>query len=136
LACVTDCNDSPLIASIPPPDPLGYAQADPKPLPLHPHATMADIETLALQIIAEDRRLKIETKRLEALKNDLLGMMESENVGEVNVKEGRIIRCARTTKDFGEVIKNLEANLKAEKARAEYLGQYIIKSVTNYLRVG
>ena len=97
---------------------------------------MADIETLANEIIAEDRRIKIESKRLENLKKDLLGMMETQNIGEVNVKQGRIIRCARTAKDFGETIKNLEANLKAEKARAEYLGQYIITSVTNYLRVG
>lgn len=97
---------------------------------------MADLDTLASQIIAEDRRLKAETKRLEALKKDLLGMMEAENIGEVNVKEGRIIRCARTSKDYGETIKNLEANLKAEKTRLDYLGQYVIKSVTNYLRVG
>ena len=97
---------------------------------------MADFETLASQIITEDRRLKAETKRLEALKKDLLGMMEAENVGEVNVKEGRILRCQRTSKDFGETIKNLEASVKAEKARAEYLGQFIISSVTNYLRVG
>jgi len=97
---------------------------------------MADIETLALQIIAEDRRLKIETKRLENLKKDLLGMMESENVGEVNVKEGRIIRCARTSKDFGDSYKKLEAMLKGEKARLEHLGMFTITSVTNYLRVG
>ena len=118
--------------------PLGYAQADPKDIRRQPQppATMADLDTLASQIITEDRRLKAETKRLEALKKDLLGMMEAENIGEVNVKEGRVIRCARTVKEFGESIKNLEADLKAEKARAEYLGQFIIKSVTNYLRVG
>ena len=97
---------------------------------------MADLDTLAASIILEDRRLKAETKRLEALKKDLLGMMEAENIGEVNVKEGRIIRCARTSKDYGETIKNLEANLKAEKTRLDYLGQYVIKSVTNFLRVG
>ena len=97
---------------------------------------MADFETLASQIITEDRRLKAETKRLEALKKDLLGMMEAENVGEVNVKEGRILRCARTSKDFGDSYKNLEATLKAEKARLEHLGMFTITAVTQYLRVG
>lgn len=97
---------------------------------------MADLDTLATSIILEDRRLKIATKRLEGMKKDLLGMMEAENIGEVNVQEGRIIRCSRTSKDYGETIKNMEANLKAEKIRLDYLGQYVIKSVTNFLRVG
>lgn len=93
------------------------------------------IDTLAASIIAEDRRLKIETKRLEAMKKDLLGMLTAENIGGVDIKEGKITVCTRTSKDFGETIKNLEANLKAEKARAEYLGQFVIKSTTNYLRI-
>ena len=97
---------------------------------------MADIETLALQIIAEDRRLKIETKRLEGLKKDLLGMMESENVGEVNVKEGRIIRCQRTSKVFGGDYKEKEAELAALKTYLEKMGDFIISNVTHYLRVG
>ena len=97
---------------------------------------MADIETLANEIIAEDRRIKIESKRLENMKKDLLGMMETQNIGEVNVKQGRIIRCARTAKDFGDSYKKLEAMLKGEKARLEHLGMFTITSVTNYLRVG
>ena len=93
------------------------------------------IDTLAAQIIAEDRRLKTETKRLEAMKKDLLGMLTAENISGLDIKEGKITVCTRTSKDFGETIKNLEANLKAEKARAEYLGQFVIKSTTNYLRI-
>ena len=96
---------------------------------------MADLDTLASQIITEDRRLKAETKRLEALKKDLLGVMEAENIGVIDVKEGRITRCARSTKDYGELINIMEADLKAAKTKAEHLGRYVIKSVTGYLRV-
>ena len=93
------------------------------------------IDALAAAIIAEDRRLKVETKRLEAMKKDLLGMLSAENIGGVDVKEGKITVCTRTSKDFGETIKNLEASVKAEKARTEYLGQFVITSVTHYLRI-
>ena len=97
---------------------------------------MSSIETIAAEIIIQDRKIKAETKRLEALKKDLLGMLQSDNIGGVDVKEGKITVCTRTAKDYGQTIKELEATLKAEKARLDHLGQFVISSVTHYLRVG
>ena len=97
---------------------------------------MSSIDTLAAEIIIQDRKIKAETKRLEALKKDLLGMMQTENIGGLDVKEGKITVCTRTAKDYGQTIKELEATLKAEKARLDHLGQFVISSVTHYLRVG
>jgi len=97
---------------------------------------MTSIETIAAEIIIQDRKIKAETKRLEALKKDLLGMLQSDNIGALDVKEGKITVCTRTSKDYGQTIKELEATLKAEKARLDHLGQFVISSVTHYLRVG
>jgi septum formation topological specificity factor MinE len=93
------------------------------------------IEDLTAQIIAADKQLKKDGKILENMKKDLLGMLQSENIGGVNVKEGKVTVCTRTSKDYGESVKNLEANLKAEKTRLDYLGEYTINSVTHYLRI-
>jgi septum formation topological specificity factor MinE len=95
----------------------------------------ATIETLSAQIIAADRKLKKESKILENMKKDLLGMLQSENIGGIDVKEGKVTVCTRTSKNYGESVKNLEANLKAEKTRLDYLGEYTINSVTHYLRI-
>ena len=84
------------------------------------------IDTLAASIIAEDRRLKIETKRLEAMKKDLLGMLTAENIGGVDIKEGKITVCTRTSKDFGETIKNLEANLNLTLSKVIEDGKELI----------
>lgn len=97
---------------------------------------MTDLETIAAQVIAEDRKIKEATRRLEGLKKDLLGMLQADNIGGLDVKEGKITVCTRTAKDFGDSYKQLEATLKAEKARLEHLGMYTISSVTHYLRVG
>jgi len=97
---------------------------------------LSDLEQWIVTIIKEDRRLKEETRRLEALKKDVLGMMQADNIGAVDVKEGKITVCTRTVKDFGQTYRELEAKLKAEKTRLEYLGQFTITSVTHYLRVG
>lgn len=97
---------------------------------------MQTIEQLAAAIITEDQRLKVESKRLDSLKRDLIGMMQAENVGGIDVKQGKVTLCQRTAKDYGDTIKQLEATLKAEKTRLDYLGEYTITNVTHYLRVG
>ncbi len=95
-----------------------------------------NFDQLATLIITEDRIIKQRTKELENLKRDLIGMMQAENVGGIDVKQGKITLCQRTAKDYGDTIKQLEATLKAEKTRLDYLGQYTITNVTHYLRVG
>ena len=96
---------------------------------------MSDIASLSSKIIAADRQHKKDGKVLEGMKNDLLKLLQSENVGAVDVKEGKVVVCTRTSKDYGATIKNMEASLKAEKTRLDYLGEYIIRSVTHYLRI-
>ncbi len=95
-----------------------------------------NVDQLATLIITEDKIIKQRTKELENLKRDLIGMMQSENVGGIDVKQGKITLCQRTAKDYGDTIKQLEATLKAEKTRLDYLGEYTITNVTHYLRVG
>jgi hypothetical protein len=97
---------------------------------------LTDLEQWIATIIMEDRKLKEQTRKLEALKNDVLGMMRADNIGAVDVREGKVTVCTRTAKDFGDSYKKLEAMLKGEKARLEHLGMYTITSVTHYLRVG
>jgi hypothetical protein len=95
-----------------------------------------NVDQLATLIITEDKIIKQRTKELENLKRDLIGMMQTENVGGIDVKQGKITLCQRTAKDYGDTIKQLEATLKAEKTRLDYLGEYTITNVTHYLRVG
>lgn len=95
-----------------------------------------NVDQLATLIITEDKIIKQRTKELENLKRDLIGMMQAENVGGIDVKQGKITLCQRTAKDYGDTIKQLEATLKAEKTRLDYLGEYTITNVTHYLRVG
>ena len=95
-----------------------------------------NFDQLATLIITEDKIIKQRTKELENLKRDLIGMMQAENVGGIDVKQGKVTLCQRTAKDYGDTIKQLEATLKAEKTRLDYLGQYTITNVTHYLRVG
>lgn len=97
---------------------------------------LTDLEQLTAAVILADRAHKEQTRKLEALKQDLLGMLQADNIGAVDVKEGKITVCTRTAKDFGDSYKKLEAMLKGEKARLEHLGMYTITSVTHYLRVG
>lgn len=97
---------------------------------------LSDLEVLAAAVIVADRIHKEQGRKLEALKQDLLGMLQADNIGAVDVKQGKITVCTRTAKDFGDSYKQLEATLKAEKARLEHLGMYTITSVTHYLRVG
>ena len=97
---------------------------------------LTDLEQLTAAVILADRAHKEQTRKLEALKKDLLGMLQADNIGAVNVKEGKITVCSRTAKDYGQTYKQLEANLKAEKAKLEHLQQFTITSVTHYLRVG
>ena len=97
---------------------------------------LSDLEQLTAAVILADRAHKEQTRKLEALKQDLLGMLQADNIGAVYVKEGKITVCTRTAKDFGESYRKLEAMLKGEKKRLEELGMYTITSVTHYLRVG
>lgn len=97
---------------------------------------MPDIETLAAQLISEHRKFETAKARFETLKEEFLTTLQDANVGAVKVKEGTVTVCTRTSKDYGQTIKVLEANLKAEKARLDHLGEFVIKNVTHYLRVG
>lgn len=97
---------------------------------------MADLETLTAELISEHRKLEALKTKVETLKSQLLNTLNSENVGAVKIKEGTVTVCTRTSKDYGQTVKNLEANLKAEKARLDHLGEFVIKNVTHYLRVG
>ena len=97
---------------------------------------MPDLDILAAQFISEHRKLETAKSNFEALKSDFLSELQRQNVGAVDIKEGKVIVCTRTSKDYGQTIKNLEANLKAEKTRLDHLGKFVIKNVTHYLRVG
>lgn len=92
------------------------------------------IDSLAAELIAEYTKLEKAKQHFERLKNDYLKKLTAENVGAVKVKEGTITVCTRTTKDYGQTVKILEANLKAEKARLDHLGEFVIKNVTHFLR--
>jgi bacterioferritin (cytochrome b1) len=97
---------------------------------------MADLDILAADLITEHRKLEALKRKVEDMKSDFLSRLEMDNIGAVKVTEGTITKCTRTAKDYGDTVKNLEANLKAEKARLEHLGQFVITGVTHYLRVG
>jgi hypothetical protein len=97
---------------------------------------LSELEILAASVIVADRAHKEQGRKLEALKQDLIGMLQADNIGALDVKQGKITVCTRTAKDFGDSYKQLEATLKAEKTRLEHLGMYTITSVTHYLRVG
>lgn len=97
---------------------------------------LTELDQIAAAVILADRAHKEQTRKLEALKQDLLGMLQADNIGALDVKEGKITVCTRTAKDFGDSYKKLEAMLKGEKARLEHLGMYTITNVTHYLRVG
>lgn len=92
-------------------------------------------DSLAAELIKEHAKLEKAKQHFERLRTDLLQKMQKENVGAIDVKEGSVVMCTRTTKDYGQTIKNMEANLKAEKVRLDHLGEFIIKNVTHYLRV-
>lgn len=97
---------------------------------------LTELDQIAAAVILADRAHKEQTRKLESLKQDLLGMLQADNIGALDVKEGKITVCTRTAKDFGDSYKKLEAMLKGEKARLEHLGMYTITNVTHYLRVG
>ena len=94
------------------------------------------IDALAAELIAEHTKLEKAKDHFERLKNDYLKKLSAENIGAVKVKEGTVTVCTRTSKDYGQTVKILEANLKAEKARLDHLGEFVIKNVTHYLRIG
>lgn len=98
--------------------------------------TPSDLDLKAAELIAKHREFESLKNEFEALKDSYLSELQRQNVGEVNVKEGKIIVCTRTNKDYGHSVKVLEANLKAEKTRLDHLLEFTIKSVTHYLRIG
>lgn len=97
---------------------------------------LSDLEVLAAAVIVADRIHREHGRKLEALKKDLLGMLQADNIGALDVKQGKITVCTRTAKDYGDSYRQLEATVKAEKARLEHLQQFTITNVTHYLRVG
>jgi len=97
---------------------------------------MPDLDILAAQLISEHRKLETAKSNFEDLKVAFLNELQTANIGAVKVKEGTVTVCTRTSKDYGDTVKNLEASLKAEKTRLDHLGEFVIKNVTHYLRVG
>lgn len=94
------------------------------------------IDSLATELIREHAKLAKATEHFDRLKYDLLKQLQLQNIGTVNVPTGTITVCTRTGKDYGHTVKVIESTLKAEKARLDHLGEFIIKSVTHYLRIG
>jgi len=97
---------------------------------------MADLETLAAELIREHRKLETLKGKVNNLKTAYLETLQAANIGAVNVKEGKITVCTRTSKDYGQTYKQLEAMVQAEKARLEHLQQFTITNVTHFLRIG
>ena len=95
---------------------------------------MPDIDIIAAQLISEHRKLETAKSNFDDLKVAFLNTLQSANIGAVKVKEGNVTVCTRTSKDYGLTVKNLEASLKAEKARLDHLGEFVIKNVTHFLR--
>ena len=97
--------------------------------------TVSDVDTKALEIIKFNKKLKKDIEVFEKMKLTYLTTLMRQNIGAVNIKEGKVVVCTRTTKDFGTDYKNLEANLKAEKARLEHLSEFTIEKVSHNLMV-
>ena len=93
------------------------------------------IDSLAAELIREHTKLEKAKKHFEGLKCDLLKALIADNVGAVKVKTGTVTVCTRTTKDYGEGYKLMEASLKAEKTRLEYLQQFTISNETQFIRI-
>jgi len=109
----------------------------------NPHGAMPanysdpfSVDALAAELIAEYNKLEKAKDHFERLKGDFLKKLTADNIGAVKVKEGTITVCTRTSKDYGQTVKVLEANLKAEKTRLDHLGEFVIKNVTHFLRFG
>jgi len=94
------------------------------------------VDALAAELIAEYNKLEKAKDHFERLKGDFLKKLTADNIGAVIIKEGKITVCTRTSKDYGQTVKVLEANLKAEKTRLDHLGEFVIKNVTQFLRFG
>jgi hypothetical protein len=99
-------------------------------------AHLTDLDKLAAELIIEHRKLEALKCKVEDLKSTFLNRLQADNIGALDVNEGKITVCTRTSKDYGQTVKNLEANLKAEKTRLDHLGEFVIKNVTHYLRIG
>ncbi len=97
---------------------------------------ISDVDAKALELIQKHRAFEQLKGELEKMKLDYLTILMRQNIGAVNIKEGKINVCTRNTKDYGDTVKNMEASLKAEKTRLEYLGEFVIKATTHYLRIG
>jgi len=98
--------------------------------------TISDVDAKALELIEKYRVFEQIKVEFEKMKLDYLTILMRQNIGGVDIKEGKVTVCTRTTKDYGDTIKNMEASLKAEKTRLDYLGEFVIKGVTHYLRIG
>ena len=107
----------------------------PIPNPMANTKTISDVDAKALELINKQRAFEKVKVEFEKMKLDYLTMLMRQNIGGVDIKEGKIIVCTRTTKDYGHTVKDLEANLKAEKARLEHLSEFTIEKVSHNLMV-
>ena len=93
-----------------------------------------DIDMLAEELILEHQNLEKLKTEFDSLKNRFLELLNADDIVEVNVSNGRILKCIRTTKEFSESITNAEKDLKARKQYATWAGEYKVTKSTQYLR--
>jgi hypothetical protein len=94
-----------------------------------------ELQTLAQKSIELHRKLKTLELQLKAANADLLDAMIAENVSTIKVKQRTVSLVTRNNKDFGDDINQQELLLKAEKKRREVLGQFIIASTSQSIRI-
>ena len=93
-----------------------------------------DLDILAEELILEYQNLEKLKTEFDSLKNRFLELLNADDIVEVNVSNGRILKCVRTTKEFSEGITNAEKDLKARKQYATWAGEYKVTKSTQYLR--
>lgn len=93
-----------------------------------------DLDILAEELIREYNNLEKLKTEFDSLKNRFLELLNADDIVEVNVPNGRILKCIRTTKEFSEGITNAEKDLKARKQYATWAGEYKVTKSTQYLR--
>lgn len=93
-----------------------------------------ELDALAEELILEYQNLEKLKTEFDSLKNRFLELLNADDIVEVNVPTGRILKCVRTTKEFSEGITNAEKDLKARKQYATWAGEYKVTKSTQYLR--
>jgi len=94
-----------------------------------------DLQTNASKVVEMHRKLKTLEAQFAAAKSNLLADMIEQNVSAIDVKRSVVVLCQRENKDYGDSINSRELELKADKKRLEVMGEFTIKSTTNFIQV-